>query len=518
MIIRKPYAFLIKNFKKIHIALLVCVVFMYFKLLNVLSFLKGFITYETYNSSLESFDSQVGVLFYLALAFVVIVSIALMVLLIKKKKPWKIYIVYLVVFLIIFAGIRGASSYFAKYTAITELSGILGYRDLINMGHFLLYPIMFLLIIRILGIDIKKFGFEKDQEFLELSEEDRAEFEVNFQFDKRSIRRVFNRTIRNIKYFYLEHKLICNTFITVLIVIISVNITRYAISHRSYKQGQNFNAGNYNIRVNDAFVTDKDYAGNKIENGYKFVIVDVDIQNRRNVAIEPNFDRFHLINKNYEKIYTIYYNSYFDDFGKGADSNTSIDVGKSKNVYLIFKVKDNLRNSRFVLYYQEIGILTILRKIKINVNDISNIKDMGTYSVNNPITFKYTDGSEKKINIINNEISDTFTYKRYYCSMADVCGINDVVLKRNKGKILKISFTSSDFEGEDFIDFLVRYGKIRYRVGKSKNYKYDSVANAVSTNSDGKESFIKLTDKEAESNDLDIVCTLRNKRYIISIK
>ena len=42
MIIRKPYAFLIKNFRKIHIVLLILSLFVAYKLINVNSFVYEF--------------------------------------------------------------------------------------------------------------------------------------------------------------------------------------------------------------------------------------------------------------------------------------------------------------------------------------------------------------------------------------------------------------------------------------------------------------------------------------------
>ncbi len=520
MIFRKPYAFLMKNFRKIHIALLACIVFIYFKLLDILAFVNDFIAYESYDAGMESFSSKVGVLFYLAVLFVIVVSMALIVLLLRKKKPWKIYIVYVFVLVLALVGVSGASNYFSNYTALSELSGIIGYRDIINMCHYLMYPIMILLLVRILGIDVKKFAFEKDKEFMELSEDDRAEFEVSFNFDKRSIRRVFNRTIRNIKYFYFEHRLICNVAITILVVIIAYNIVTFAISHRSYKQGDNFNAGLYNISVKEAYVTDKDYRGDKVEKGYKFVIIGVDILNRSNEDVAPNFDRFHMMNKSSEKIYSTYYNSYFSDIGKGVDNNTTIPSGKKRRVYLIFKENEKLNNNKFVLYYQEFGAITILRKIKLNITDLSTIKNMGSYVISKNIKFKEMDGSTKEVTLLTADIGDAFNYSRYYCSSPDTCDVNVETVNYKKGKILKITFAGSDFEGEDFIDFLERYAKIKYRVGNGKKakYKYSDLKNALSVNNDGKEVFIRLSKDEASSKDLDIVCTLRNKRYDIDIR
>ena len=49
MIIRKPYAFLIKHFKKIHIILLFLSAFIYYKHLQITSFVNEFMRLETYD-------------------------------------------------------------------------------------------------------------------------------------------------------------------------------------------------------------------------------------------------------------------------------------------------------------------------------------------------------------------------------------------------------------------------------------------------------------------------------------
>ena len=58
MIIRKPYAFLIKHFKKIHLILLVFSAFVYYKNLQLSSFVTEFVslgTYDSYNEPITQF-------------------------------------------------------------------------------------------------------------------------------------------------------------------------------------------------------------------------------------------------------------------------------------------------------------------------------------------------------------------------------------------------------------------------------------------------------------------------------
>ena len=80
-----------------------------------------------------------------------------------------------------------------------------------------------------------------------------------------------------------------------------------------------------------------------------------------------------------------------------------------------------------------------------------------------------------------------------------------------------MNFTSSDFEGEEFIDFSKRYGKIKY-IDKFGKTEESDIVNAVMTNYEGKVVFIKVSDAILESNSISIVYTLRNKRYTLKIK
>ena len=68
------------------------------------------------------------------------------------------------------------------------------------------YFTFIVLIIRILGLDLNKFDFKSDAEFLELSEDDRDEMEINIDIDKASFKRFFARLKRNTTYYYIEHK------------------------------------------------------------------------------------------------------------------------------------------------------------------------------------------------------------------------------------------------------------------------------------------------------------------------
>ena len=102
MIIRKPYAFLIKNFKKIHVVLLVLSIFVLFKLTGVSSFVNDFMRYGIYDTYGDPITAHITFLLRLAVFILGLGSGALIFLLRHKKKPWKAYLIPFIEYVALF--------------------------------------------------------------------------------------------------------------------------------------------------------------------------------------------------------------------------------------------------------------------------------------------------------------------------------------------------------------------------------------------------------------------------------
>ena len=76
------------------------------------------------------------------------------------------------------------------------LSQIKLYEDLVVALNLLQLPGLLLFIIRAIGLDLKKFEFQLDEEYLELDESDKDEIEINIKFDKESITRRGKKVVR----------------------------------------------------------------------------------------------------------------------------------------------------------------------------------------------------------------------------------------------------------------------------------------------------------------------------------
>ena len=79
MIIRKPYAFLIKNFRKIHIALLLLSLFVAYKLVDVNSFVSEFMRLGIY-SYRDPISSHITFLLLFTIFLLIVGSASLVVL------------------------------------------------------------------------------------------------------------------------------------------------------------------------------------------------------------------------------------------------------------------------------------------------------------------------------------------------------------------------------------------------------------------------------------------------------
>ena len=75
MIFRKPYAFLIKNFRKIHIVLLLLCAFIYYKTMELTSFINEFATYLSYDPYLEPITKYTSIAFYIVILIIIQVLI-----------------------------------------------------------------------------------------------------------------------------------------------------------------------------------------------------------------------------------------------------------------------------------------------------------------------------------------------------------------------------------------------------------------------------------------------------------
>ena len=510
MIIRKPYAFLIKNFKKIHILLLILSLFVAYKLVDVSNYVNEFVRLGTYDYFGDPITKHITFWLNLSLWLMAIGSIALLLLLRYKKKPWKIYLVPIVQCIALVFVLSMIKSFFNGYSTGVETTDVRLARDLLMIFGFAQIISIGIFVMRVFGLDIKKFQFNSDQEFLELSEADREEIEIEFNFDKHSIIRGVKRLFRNLRYIYLEHKMVCLGIVGIIVIGSAFSIARFfLVTNKSYSEGDLYSINGYTFEIKNAYFTDKDFNGNVIEAKSNFVIIDLSVINHAE-ARSIYFENFHVRNGTDDYVTTNKtYAHEFEDLGVPYESVKKIKRDEELRFIIIYKVANDLKKDRFVLYYQEKD--GNLRKIKLKVKDISHIDDIEEKTLGDeiPLTNKYKD---EVLRMDLSEIVDTADYTIKRCGVS-TCDFDRRELTPPEGyKILKIQFSSDAYEAKNMIDFLRNYGKLNYRDSEDEVYDID-IVNLVSEGYNGKTAFLKVPNDVMNAKEIYFDIIIRNKHY-----
>ena len=381
MVLRKPYAFLIKHFQKINIVLLALVSFVFYRLTKFHGFVSNYANTGIYNDNLTNIKDYVNVYIILAFIGTILISGVLLYLLKRKDKPIISYALIVIVNFIVLIFCLYCRNYFT-YTAQEGFKLVTAklLSDLSFIATLPYYVLLFILLIRSIGLDLKNFGFQEDKEFLEINESDREEVEVQVGFDKHKWIRKFKYYVRNTKYFILEHKY---QLLLVFGIVAFIGLTQFYnyffVENKVYKMNQTVVSNNYAIKVKNTYLTDKGYSGQIVaKDGEYFVLVDVDITNKSGLERTFDIEKMLLyINSNYY-VPTTKYNEYFKDMGnlyKKVDMKSK----EKKSYLLVYKVPKPDKKANFILKYQDLNAGNAkLVQIKIKLVDISEFKTKGT--------------------------------------------------------------------------------------------------------------------------------------------
>ena len=343
MILRRPYAFLIKHFRLIHLIMSGMLLYVILKSRDMLNFFKDYIAY---NGNIEVISSDyISYFIFVSLFLIIVLSVVIFYLMRYKKKPRLFYIFTVVVsvisfifFIYLYNSIRGLET--------VSVSGriVRLYRDLARINFWLLVIISIPMIIRGLGFDIKKFNFSSDIKELHLSDEDSAEVEVNTDLSVNGIKRIFRKTIRELNYYYKENKMIINIILAVIgvIIIMMYPFNRYVVN-RDLNQGEILSTNNFNLKVNKSYITDR----KRISKNNSYVILDISVIGKVDKYV-LNLDEFLLQSSNKKYVPSQKYYNYFTDIGIGY-RNFKLNTKEYKNYIIMYNVDNS--DKEFKLNY-----------------------------------------------------------------------------------------------------------------------------------------------------------------------
>lgn len=509
MIIRKPYAFLIKNFRLISFIILLLSSFIFYRTTIAYDFFNEYATTRQFieSTTLTSDTIPFSIIVFSVILIIACISIAI--LFKKKDKPTLFYyisIIYYFLFIvicIISREIIGEIVYDGIDPRIARLI-----RDIWFIGMILQVPVIAVSLVRTLGFDIKKFNFGEDLQELKISEDDNEEIEVSTRFDADKVKMRAAMQKEELKSFFHENKFIIILILVLLVVVIPTTfVARSIVLNKRYKINEVIDLKKFNLKITGAYVTKKDYKGNTLFKGdNSYLIVSFNIQNFKEEKRGINLNNLRLeVN---EKIYipkTTYYES-FKDIGKGY---TDYKIGKeSRNYIAIYVINDKDLESEMVIRYAD--KLTV-KDEKVNAKyyrtiiDVKNI-DINRTKVNRKINEELVidyNAFDAKYKVLNYELKEDFSYQ--------VDGKTSYIINK-MGYVLALDYEFIS-DSISFANFINNYVTIKY---KYNNCYYKEKINVLLYGEN--KIYFAVTESMKDSSEINMIINVRNTEYVYKIK
>lgn len=514
MILKKPYAFLIKHFRLIHFLLFLIAGYLLIRTNNLYIYTNNFVKTLVYSTPINTvLDGTMHLsIWLLIIGFGVITY-----LLYYKQKPFIEYIIGIGIYALIIILFYFLGNYFNNIGVAANIPLIRALKDLLLIAYLIQYVIVVYLFIKFMGLDLKKFGFKEDKDILE-EEEDSEEVEVTLGFDKDRYIRIIKKKLRFLKYYLVEYKRIFIPIGIVLIVILAITfLLNYEVT-KTYKMNEEFIGNNYSIKITDAYFTDRTYDGNKINNGgtRKYLIVRYNLTNLSRTKRRFNLETFNLTTDTsiYHNSYSMY--TYFEDLGKTYNDNY-LDTGVTHTYILIFEIETTDFGKDYYLTYNTGGFRTTIRKVKLDIQDLTISKDYLTAHKDEDATLHFYNGEDVTFKVVTYSFKDQISYYYESCKNQYSCGtyINSVNTLSGR-KILNINFISTDIDGEEFSNRLARHGKIIYKVNDET--KEVNITEIVHVKYKGNFLYFMVPEEIEKSDYVEINIVIRDKVYHYILK
>ena len=523
MILRKPYAFLIKHFKFIHIILTFLLSYVFYKSVNLLTFFNEYIGANQMTNVVGAESYLFDTFMFWASVLIVMLALIVFVLMFNKKKPLLYYfnliIFYLAVF-IFFIYAKEQISILEKELIDIRILKII--RDILAFGVSVEVLYIMISLVRGIGFDVKKFNFKDDLEDLDISEEDREEIEVALDFDVEVEKAKVRKTLRNFKYRVVENKSLllfislCVTGVIILLVFIS-----YITREKIYKNGEMINPINFSFELSNVYLTKKNYEGEYVNGDKYFIILDTKVKKNTDAKYKLEKARMAVIVKGYSIYPTYAYSGSFKDIGfEYKDNELS---NEFNNYLLVYEVPKQFLDDELYFKYYDINEKSY--KYKLNYIDLDLIKETKNVELNKEVDFKKTLIGNTKLNITKIEFNDIFRINYNICLTKDECykGYESIYpdFSSNYDRtIIKINgnldLDEIYYKKISLANFISYFGNVYYEVG-GKRFKAD--LNLIKPKKvDTSSVFFSVNKNILNADSIELEIKVRNYNYIYRIK
>lgn len=527
MVLRKPYAFLIKNFKLIHIILTVLMACMFKKMRNIVEYLDEYINSGLLAQVPEVIEEQFGVFGILLPILIIGLLIVILYLLKLKEKPIKYYLFAILAFII------ETIVMILAYTALNQIrfgNANITYlriiKDVIDACSYIVIPFAVVALVRAVGFNIKQFNFKKDLIELNISEEDSEEFEVDVEVDTDDIKSKINRKLRFVKYIYLENKPVFFTIAGgIVLAVVGLIISIIMGIEKIYDEGDMFVSNGVEVTVLNSYKTQRAYNGTRIRKDKFYVIVDLKLKNLIDDKTTLPYDLIYLrVNENTKYSPIDDYIDEFSDLGNRYISDSFLKKKEETTKTLVFEVDTEYIENDLRLEYitgsktEENIFNYIYAKVDLKPDDFSNVELINEYKLGDTIDFKDSLIAGTKLKITNVDIQNRFIHeyqekigKETNTYTKIISPIDTSTYKKTIIRLETEYVKNNELNSKIYKSFFAKFVTVKYEKDKKTTLQKAKVYDLTPVNS--KYSYIEVVDEVTTADKVTLIFTVRNKKY-----
>lgn len=531
MILRKPYAFIIKHFRLIHLIMLGSLLFIVYNLNDIYHL---FHTLQLSNTTIYTgayiyIDNLVYYFVFAALAMAAVVLWLLK----EKKKPIKLYLFLVIYFILLLVGYSYLFSVLRTIQdEVVSLDTIILAKDIANLMILPGYFGICLCFIRGIGFNIKQFNFSKDIAELQIASQDSEEFEILIGQNNYKYLRTIRRALRETKYYILENKF---AFICVGVGIITVfsgfGIYYYNQYLKKLSEEEVTSVNGISYIVNKSYMTELDFKGNEVRKGYKYVVVDMKMHNSTDMDRKLDLKTITLADNELFYYPIMTKNSKFYDLGVPYKEDQIIKSFEDINVTLAFEIPVSVKTKNFTLRVQYKldasmdKVIARYRNFAINTVMIDSEDSLKNNAVNETINIDTVGKNKFALTINNYQIRDSYT-KRYVVCKEDLsCKNISRIIKptsSTKSTMLVVDFNGIMYDDANFTrtfntynKIFANYASVIYKIG---NKTYNEPVSIVSMSDVYGKVFIEMDRRIYNAESISLHFDFRNEKFDVALK
>ncbi len=428
MIFRKPYAFLIKHFRLIHLILTIILGYILYRTNRVLSFFNEYLDMRTYERMENLKKIYIPNYLYLIILSSILISIIIFWLMKAKEKPLKYYIFQILYYVVLIVGFMyiGNQLQNIAFNQIDVLQLKIT-RDILYILFLVQIPFFVIALVRATGFNIKKFNFQRDLMELNVTSSDNEEVELDVDIDSNDVKTSFRRRGRIALYVFKENTALILAAAGIIFIITgSLLYNIKFVKNKIYTENEPFTYNGIQIKVLSSYQFNTNLFGTDISsNRYSYTIARINVKNTSKEEKTIYAESFRLrIGTRISYTPTLKYNNQFEALGNSL-SKLTLQPKEESIMVVIFQIdkqyEDHKKQLEYIKSYKEVeGVRTYnLIKISLNAQKIPNSTLIKSAKINETLDFNGSILNNTNITINKFDLSDNFMYQYQQC--LDTC-------------------------------------------------------------------------------------------------